>query len=483
MEKIKKTLLIIFLLLLFFSRFFPQENFRKFPPNPEPFQELEFPSEKSYKLANGLNISFFYRKNIPIITLYLIVSAGEIYSPKNLTGLATLTAQLLDNGTTSLSSERIREEIEFIGGRFSIKTKADYSVITFSFLEEYFNEALDIIRKIVIEPSFSQREVEKEKRELFFKLKKRRLNANFLGREKLFEVLFPEEHPYHYSFPKVDSLRKINRKQIHEFYKTYYRPNNSHLIILGDLNFRELVRKVSHYLNIWEPGEIRKILFPTVETHKKEIIYFIDTPSPQRPFICIGNSFVLKNRMDYFPLIVLNQILGGTPTSRLFMNLRETKEIAFSAKSYLEFFKQGGIYAIEVEVKPEAVKESIQECIIELKKLINSEIPLFELEQAKYYLIGNFPIQLNNETGLINYLIKRFIFGFKEKIWNKYQNNIMMVDQQKISSVAKKYFASFPAIIVVGNRKKILEPLLDFKVIKVYDTDGNLKYKIEKGIE
>ena len=479
----KRVLYFIFLIFLFFSQIFSQEDFRKFPPSPEPFRELKLPKEKRYKLANGLNISFFYRRNTPIISLCLLISAGEIYSPKDLPGLATITARLLDNGTDFISSERLKEEIEYIGGRFSVKTEADYSIVYFSFLEEYINEALDILKKIVVEPSFPQREVVKEMRELFFELKKRKSSANFLGRERLFKVLFPENHPYHNFFPKTDSLRKINRKKILEFYKTYYRPNNSYLIIIGDLNFRELIRKVSHYLNVWESRKIPKILFPPVDTHKEEIIYFVDSPSIQRPFICLGNLFFLRNRMDYFPLLVLNQILGGTTTSRLFMNLRETKEIAFSARSYLEFFKNCGVYILEAEVKPEAVKESIEECISELKKIANSRIPLLELEQAKYYLIGNFPIQLNKENGLMNYLIKRFIVGLGEQNWNRYQHNIMSVDHEMVSLISKRYFASHPAIVVVGNRKKILEPLLDFEIIEVYDIEGNLKYKIEKGIK
>ncbi|MCP2598613.1 insulinase family protein, partial [Candidatus Aminicenantes bacterium AC-335-L06] len=260
----------------------------------------------------------------------------------------------------------------------------------------------------------------------------------------------------------------------------YYLPNNSHLIIIGDLNFRELIRRISHYLNIWKSGKIPKISFPPVKVHKKKVIYFVDSPTVERPYICLGNTFYFKNKMDYFPLIVLNQILGGTTTSRLFMNLRETKEIAFSARSYLDFFGNSGLYIIEAEVRQDAVKESIVGCLSELKRLRSSGIPLLELEQAKYYLIGNFPVQLNKENGLINHLIKGFMMSIDEKTWNKYQHNIMSVDQERVLSIARKYFASYPAIIVVGNRKKILKPLLDFEVIEVYDTDGNLKYKIEK---
>ncbi len=299
----------------------------------------------------------------------------------------------------------------------------------------------------------------------------------------MFEILFPKNHPYHHPFPKIESLRKIDRKQIYDFYQTYYRPNNSHLIVVGNLNFRELVRKVSHYFNMWQMGEIKSPYFTPIEPHDKEVIYFVDSPNIKRPFICLGNSFTKENEEDFFPLIVLNQILGGTATSRLFMNLRETKEYAFDANSYLSFFKQGGIYTLEAEVKPEVVKESIYECISELKKITQQSIPIFELEQAKYYLIGNFPLQLDSLEGVAKYLAQKNVFGFSEKIWNAYQKNIMMVDQKRISSSAKRYFSHFPAIVVVGNRKKILEPLLDFDIIELYDADGNLKYKIEKRIE
>jgi predicted Zn-dependent peptidase len=280
----------------------------------------------------------------------------------------------------------------------------------------------------------------------------------------------------------MNTLRRINRTILYDFYNKYYRPNNSYLIIEGHLNFRELVKKVSHYLNIWERKNIKFPEFPPVNPYDKKIIYLIDSPNVKRPFICLGNSIGNNSNNEFFSLIVLNQILGGTTTSRLFMNLRESKEYAFDARSYINFYKKSGIFAIEVEVKPEFVKQSIQECLSEIEKINHQSIPIFELEQAKYYLIGNFPLQLNSIEGFSEHLMKKIVFDFKDKLWDNYQENIMMIDQTRISSVAKKYFSRSPAIIVVGNRKKILEPLLDFEIIELYDVDGNLKYRIEKGI-
>ncbi|MFQ6082391.1 MAG: M16 family metallopeptidase [Candidatus Aminicenantia bacterium] len=482
-KKLRKILFFLLLgVFLIFSSLLGQESFRKFPPNPEPLKEVKFPKELNYKLANGLEIDFVSQKNLPFITFYLIVFAGESHSPVNYPGLATFTARMLNKGSVYQSSGKITENIESIGGKFLIHTELDYSVYNFTFLEEHFDEALKILQKILLEPTFPQREIEIERRNILFELRKKRTEPKFLAQERLFQVLFNKEHPYSHPYPVEESVKSITREEIYSFYKTYYRPNNSILVIVGSLGFKQLIRKVSHYLNIWQPKEVSSLYFPSVKPHNKEVLYLIDFPGLKYSMVYLGNIVFERNNDHFFPLLVLNQILGGTTNSRLFMNLRESKEYAYSAISRLNFFKRNGIYTIEVKVKPEVIKEAIQECFLELDKIIKG-VPNFEVEQAKYYLIGNFPFKLETPEALAEYTAQRIIFNLPTNYWDKYQEKVMMIDQEVITQIAREYFSNIPAIVIVGDRKVILDSLLDFEEIEVYDINGNLKYSLKKGVD
>jgi zinc protease len=483
--KIKIWLKLLPLLLLSFFALnrllLSQERFRKTPPYPEPLAELKLPEVDSGSLSNGLALSVIHRESIPIINLRMIIFSGESSSPEKLPGVATLTARTLSLGASELSSYEIEEKIEFMGGNFSISVYDDYSVFDFAFLEEYLDEAIGLLSRMLLEPAFKKIEIDNLKRSMKYELLSRKSDPEFLARRQIHALLF-KDHPYKKSIYNEDVIINIGPKDIIAFYEKYYRPNNSHIILVGNLNLPVASRVVSRHFSTWPRREVNHAFLQPPNPSDRKRICVVNLPRAKDVTIYIGNAFsMLGASEDIFPFIILNQVLGGTTTSRLIMNLRESKGYAYWAFSEVEFFRNFIVFLIKIKVRPEATYKCIEEVLNELKIITDGEIPSFDIEQAKSCLIGNFPLQIETLNNISTKVSESIIFNLKEELWSKYYENIMLVNSQKVFETARKYALLTPVVVIVGDQNNIVDYITPFEEIEFYDSRGILQQTIKKG--
>ncbi|MFQ5721429.1 MAG: M16 family metallopeptidase [Candidatus Aminicenantales bacterium] len=458
---------------------FPQERFRQSPPYPEPLPELKLPEVANAVLSNGLKIAVIRYGNLPIITLRLIILTGESASPPKFPGTATLTANMLKHGTLSLSAFDFEEKIESMGGNLTISTYPDYSMITLNLLEDYLDQGLYILSRMLLQPSFSKREVENAKRSLYYELIKENSNSEQLAKKVLFLLLF-KDHPYQKSALNPDFIKNIKRENLLAFFQKYYRPNNSQLILTGNLNLTTATRKTSRYLNTWSKKEIKLPFVSAPHPNNKLKICFVDLPQQKTAMIYMGNIIYPLSSLNYFPLLVLNQVLGGTPGSRLFMNLRESKEYAYYAFSQIELFKICGLFYIRAKVRPEVIYPSVMEILTEINKISKEKMPSFEIEQAKSYLIGNFPLKIETHNLLSSRLAQIKAFQLGPEHWSKYYQNLMLIDADRVFEIAQKYSLLTPIVVIVGDKNIIIDHLRNFNEVEIYNNKGILQYSIKK---
>jgi predicted Zn-dependent peptidase len=199
--------------------------------------------------------------------------------------------------------------------------------------------------------------------------------------------------------------------------------------------------------------------------------------------LIIGNLLTPRAEPDYFSLAVLNQVLGGTPFSRLFMNLREAKEFAYSASSRLEFFQCCGYYAVTAAVIPSSTVVSIREILGEVDRLAREKVSNFELEQAKSYLVGHFPLGLSRPDELVRRLAESLALSWGDSRWSRFDDNVTQVDADRIFEAARRYFSPKPVVVIVGNQDVLLDHLRELERLEVYDLKGVLLYTRIKGVE
>ena len=456
-----------------------QERFRKSSPNPDPLPELNLPQIETAVLSNGLTLHVIYRNNSPVITLWLIVLAGESSSPEEFPGTATFTANMLTRRTLRHSAEEIEERIETIGGNFSAFTYPDYSMFTFTFLEEFLDEGLDILSELILQPSFTRREMDNVKRSMYYDLLERLTEPENIAKRQLFHILF-KDHPYQKSLFHEDVIKNINQGTLLSFLEKYYIPNNSQIILTGNLTLTIASKKVSSYFNTWERKEKELMPLSIPVANEKVKICFVDLPKERDATILMGNALAPISSQDIFPLIVLNQVLGGTANSRLFMNLRESKGYAYYAFSDLELLKASGVFLVTAKVRPEVTYVAVMDALEEMKRITEEKIPSYEIEQAKSYLIGNFPLEIETLDNLSLKVARIKAFQLGEEHWHKYYENVMQIDADKVFQTARKHPILTPVVVIVGDRDILLDHLSEFEEVEIYNNKGIFQYSMRK---
>lgn len=480
MKNRTSSFLLAFCLFIGWNQAFPaQERFRKSPPRPEPLPELKLPQIETVTLSNGLALSVVHQENLPVITLRLIVYAGESFSPEEFPGLATFTANMLTRRSLKHSADEIEERIESIGGDLSVSVYPDYSMFTFTFLEEFLDEALSLLSELILQPSFTRREMENVKRTIYYDQLERASDPEIAAKKQMLRFLF-RDHPYQKSLFNEDIIKTYTQRGLLSFFKRYYRPNNAHLILTGNLNMHVASRKVSRYFNTWKRQEKNTPPLRSPVPNKKIKICFVDLPKAKDATIYIGNILTPLTNQEFFPLYVLNQVLGGTANSRLFMNLRESKGYAYYAFSSLELFKSCGVFFMRAKVRPEVTHAAVIDALKELEKTIHEKIPTHEIEQAKSYLIGNFPLSIDTQDKLSLRVAQIQAFQLGEEHWDRYYENIMVIDTERVFETAQKYPLLTPVVVIVGDKNILIDHLGQFEEVEVYNNKGILQYSMRK---
>lgn len=470
---------ILSLFLLFLAQPIPlgaQERFRRSPPLPEPVPELRLPAIETHTLTNGLGIAIVRREDNPVISMRLIIMAGESSSPENLPGIATLCARMITKGSINFRAEEIEEKIESIGGRIAVEIHPEFTEFVFSFLGDYLEEAMRLMGELLLRPTFPRLEIGDVQRSMFYDLTIQKNDPEFIARRLLYQVLF-QSHPYRKIILDEGGIKNLSRRDVVSFYNRYYRPNNAKLVLVGDVRLATASRTASRYFSPWEREEIEPPSVPLLNPRKSMKVCFVDLPQAKDTTIYLGNIIFPITSEDYFPFVVFNQIIGGTPNSRLFMLLRESKAYANFAFSEMRFFRSCGIFLIRARVLTDFSYNAIQEILQQINLLRRIPIPSQEIEQAKSYLIGNFPLLMESYDDLSGRLSVIQAFGLGRDHWERYYANIRSINSASVSQMGQKYSLHTPVIVIVGNNE-VIKHLKEFALVSVYSPDGELRYEI-----
>ncbi len=480
---IKKNRISTFVFIGFFvfaslGPLYTQEKFRRSPPLPFPLPDLNFPEIETSVLSNGLQVSVLRRTSQPLIDMHLIVMTGEALSPDDLPGLASLTANMLFKGAVGISASQVEEQIEFIGGDFTVKTYPDYSIFSITFLKEYLNEAVRLLGQLLIQPDFPKSEVNNVKRDMFYEIV-RNTNPELLGRKLLFQLIF-DNHPYKKYVFNSSVIKNLNRKDLLTFFNKFYRPNNSKILFIGDISQSEVEETVDQYLSTWEKRALETYHFNPPVPKTKPKICFSHMENTEEATIFIGYIFPSENVEDFFSYMVFNQILGGSHISRLFMNLRETRGFAYWAFSSIENFDNCSMFYVKAKVKPEYLHPSVSEILREIRSLTEDKIPNHEIEQAKSYLIGHFPIEISEPRGFSQNVSEMIALDMQGIYGENYYESIMYINSRTVFNSLQKVRFLNPVIVVVGDKDIILDNIKDFEEVEVYDQEGEFQYLYKK---
>lgn len=355
-------------------------------------------------LSNGVVLLVVERPAIPIVVVRVYLRAGSVHDPADASGLANLTADVLTRGTAKRTGPELDSAIEFVGGSLEGDARRDGATVGLSVLRKDLTLGLDLLAEVLLQPAFPEAELMRRREEIAAGIQRSEQDPQTVAGRAMAALLYPA-HPYGRPVAgTVESVRRLTREQVTAFHREHYRPGAAVISVVGDVTRDEIRRELVARLSAWtapaapRPAIPKAPVSPPVETRRIERDLAQATVSLARPGI-------RQDHPDYFPLVVANYILGGGSASRLYTKVREERGLAYSVYSGVGSGRYGASYFVGLQTRLEAVDEAVRLVKEEMLRMGREAVAPRELDLAKSYLIGSYPLRTDTSGKLAELLI------------------------------------------------------------------------------
>ena len=473
--------LCAFALILFVFNIanFAQET----PPAPSALKSVTIPAVKEKKLANSLTVAVVERKNVPLVTVQLLVKSGAETEGASKAGLANMTASLLTKGTNTRTATQIAEQLEFLGGSINSGAGWNNSIVSINVMADKLDAAMAIMADVVLNPKFDQKEIDLLKSQtldgLNFNLKQPGFLANYVAAKYSFS-----EHP---AGGTPDSINAIVNDEITGFHRKNYVPNKAILIFTGDLAAEKANKLAQKYFGNWKNPETNSGdgsgqgsgRFSTSKDTVKRILV-LDLPNSGQAAVSYAKNLNLANSgrtsSNYYPASVLNSLLGGGYSSRLNQEIRIKRGLSYGAGSSFAWRTVTSNFGTRTQTKNESAAEVAELVVAEINKLADGKIADTELNPRKLVLTGGFGRNLETTNGLAAAIADLYSFGLSTSELNSFMTSVNAVSDTQIQKFAGENLKGGD-IIIVGDYAKFKDdlakrfPSMKIEVIKADELD------------
>ncbi|HAK56917.1 MAG: pitrilysin family protein [Vicinamibacterales bacterium] len=439
--------------------------------------QVELPKAEEAVLDNGLHLMVLEDRRVPTVSFQVIlIGAGGYYDPPDHAGLAGFTASLLREGTTTRSSVEIAEALETLASRLNASTDMSLQAASLngSSLTEHLDETMALAADVLLHPSFPEEELALFKDRERAGLIQERTRPGFLAVERLAKVIYGE-HPAGRVSPTPESLDKTTREDLRAFHQAYYVPDHAVVALAGDISMADARVAVERHFGDWANTGTPQ---PTVEDPPPIAaarVYLINRDASVQTNLVVGTQAINRTSSDYDVLTVMNQIIGGGATGRLFLNLREDKGYTYGAYSSFTALRYRGDWDASTEVRTEVTGDALAELLRELERIRDEPVPNQEFQDAKRNIVAGFALSLESPGTLLGSSVVRHLYDLPDDHWDRYPERIMAVTREQVQTVAARYLdAERLHIVAVGDGAQITDALTSFGAVDVYDDQGTL---------
>jgi zinc protease len=404
----------------------------------------------------------------------LLIDASPLHEPEDKAGLANLTARMLTEGTFKRSASEIGEEIEFIGASLSASTLNDYTTLSLSVLKKDVEKAFEIFSDVLLNPSFPEDELKRQKELIKGSIVRSEDDPSFVASRAFIKEVFGD-HPYGRLITgNIETIDAITRDDVLSFYKEHYLPDRAILSVVGDITSEELGFLIEKYLGRWKirSAEEQKsrskktegrddrrhgsTSSPLEKRHKDKNIIVIDRDITQANII-IGHRGISRDNPDFYAVSVMNYILGGGGfASRLMTTVRDEMGLTYSIHSSFRGRKEPGQFEVVVQTKNEFAGIAVKEILAQMNTIRKEPVTDEELEDAKLFLTGSFPMRLETNRRIADFLAVKEFYNLGDDYVEKYPEYINSVTKEDVLRVAQKYLdPENYVLVIVGNKDKI----------------------------
>jgi predicted Zn-dependent peptidase len=455
-RKMNRASVLFLTMLITASAVFAQGPDRSAPPKLGPPPSLSLPAIHHFKLFNGLPVVLMEKSQVLLVQIDLVMRAGSAMEAADKTGLASLTANMLDKGAGSRDALQLADAIDFLGANFSAGAGPHTTVVSINTPLAKLDSALALFADVALRPTFPDAELERLRKERLTTLLQWHDRPSSIASVLFNRTLYSDNHPYgRPSLGNEKSLRAFTTADLKNFHGKHFLANNATLIVVGAVSVPSIQGKLESAFGAWKPGVIATATWPGIQQVEKRQIYLVDKPGAAQTEIRIGRIGVPRKTEDYYAITVMNTILGGSFTSRLNQNLREQHGYSYGARSSFSFRPLPGPFLAGAAVQTDATDKALTEFMKELQRILEP-VSEDELARGRNYVALSYPADFQGIDQIAGNLQELVTYDLPDDYFNNYIGRILAVTKEDVQRVAQKYIdPAKSAIILVGDRAKI----------------------------
>jgi predicted Zn-dependent peptidase len=428
------------------------------PPNLGPPPSLRPPQISTRELPNGLKIVVLEQHELPLVDVILQIRSGGESDASGKMGTAALVAAMLTEGTTNRTALQIADQAAYLGVQLNASSGWEQSNISLHTPTAQLDSALALFSDVALRPTFPTADLERVRKVRLTSLQQLRDRAPAIADRAFASAVFGDQHPYGRPLAGTEgSLASISRDEVQRFYTTYYRPNNATLLVVGDVRPDDVERRARELLGAWARGTVPTPPTSASSATKGTRVVIVDKPGAAQTSFRLGGIGAPRTTSDYFPLQVMNTILGGSYTSRLNANLRETHGYTYGAGSGFGLRRSAGPFIASAEVVTAKTDSALAEFLKELRA-IRDTVPSDELAKAKRYLQLGLPSSFETTQGIASEFLPLIAYGVPLDFFASAVQRYGAVTQADVQRVARQYVDPDKLTVVLVGDRKVIEP-------------------------
>ena len=436
---------------------------------------VTLPRPVEARLKNGLTVLVLEDRRAPYINLQLYIGgAGALFEPSEMAGLANATAVMLSEGTKSRSSVQIAQAIDRLGAGVSANSSfgSPDTVLSASGLSDNFDDWFAVVVDVLLHPSFPADELEKLKQRQRAQLREQRSSPGFLLSERFNRAVYGD-HPAGRVSATLESLDKLSREALARWHRDHYAPGNAILGIAGDVRAKEVIAKLEKRLAGWKKAEAKQTWPLNPAPAKSRRVLLVNRPNSVQTTLALGNIAIDRRSADYMAMVVMNHVIGGGASSRLFLNLREDKGYTYGVYSDFSALRYPGPWRAGGSMRTEVTEGALTEFFKEVQRIRENNVTAEELEASKRAIVASFALSLEQPARLLGFAVTSKQYGFAADYWDSYPAKIMAVNAADVQRVARKYLnPDTLQVVAVGDAGKVKTVLEKYGTVEIFDNSG-----------
>lgn len=404
------------------------------------FCQVKLPPITEKTLANGIELVVVENHELPVISMRIVLKTGAAYDPKGKAGLANLTAGLLRKGTKKLKATEIAEKIDFVGGSLGASANRDASNITCSVLVKHFQVGLDLLSDIILNPALDSSEFNRDRSRAIAGVKQSKDDPSTVCEEGFNRALFGD-HPYGQPDEGTEaSLTALSVDDVRKFYNEYYKPNNAIVLVAGDVKPAQIIKAVEKSLGSWKKGVIPELKAIEPKNPVGYSVSLIDKEDATQAYIRFGHLGITRKAPDYYPVLLMNYILGVSFTSRLNQVVRVDKGLTYDIRTQNEWNVMPAAYFCNTFTENDSTMTAINAAIDVIKSMQTGEVSDVEFNEAKNFYTGYYPMTMETPDQVAAEIVKVKLYGLPVSYIKDFTANVNKVTKAEILKAAQTHW-------------------------------------------